>query len=154
MGKDSNLKRPRDVKAAGIPDRIEVALILLFVAASVGLLLTHQRLSLARPTVAAESTEVTGFEFEGTFAVTDNFQVGGNIGFYDAEFGPGSTVGAIFDPITGVIIPSGEDISGERPNNSPEQTWALWGSYVFDLAGGSRTGSSVSHSPVGICARR
>ena len=85
----------------------------------------------------AESTEVTGFEFEGTFAVTDNFQVGGNIGFYDAEFGPGSTVGAIFDPITGVIIPSGEDISGQRPNNSPEQTWALWGSYVFDLSGGS-----------------
>ena len=84
----------------------------------------------------AESTEVTGFEFEGTFAVTDNFQLGGNIGFYDAEFGPGSTVGAVFDP-SGQIVPAGDDLTGQRPNNSPEQTWALWGSYVFDLAGGS-----------------
>jgi iron complex outermembrane receptor protein len=85
----------------------------------------------------AESTDVTGYEFEGTFAVTDNFNVGGSIGFYDAEFGKGSTTGAIFDPMTGELIPSGADISGERPNNSPEETWAIWGSYVFDLAGGS-----------------
>jgi iron complex outermembrane receptor protein len=84
----------------------------------------------------AASVEVTGFELEGTFAVTDNFQVGGNIGIYDAEFGPGSTTGAVFDP-SGQIVPSGADISGERPNTSPEETWALWGSYVFDLSGGS-----------------
>ena len=84
----------------------------------------------------AASTESTGLELEGTFAVTDNFQLGGNIGIYDAEFGPGSTVGAIFDP-SGKIIPSGADISGERPNNSPEETWAIWGSYDFALASGA-----------------
>jgi len=85
----------------------------------------------------AASTDITGYEFEGTFAITDNFNVGGSIGFYDAEFGPGSVTGAIFDPLTGELIPSGADISGERPNNSPEETWALWGSYVFDFTGGS-----------------
>jgi len=85
----------------------------------------------------AESTDVTGYEFEGTFAITDNFNLGGSIGFYDAEFGPGSQTGAIFDPGTGELIPSGQDISGERPNNSPEETWALWGDYVFDFSGGS-----------------
>ena len=84
----------------------------------------------------AASVESTGIELEGTFAVTDNFQLGGNIGLYDTEFGPGSTTGAVFDP-SGQIIPSGADISGERPNTSPEETWALWGSYVFDLSGGS-----------------
>ena len=85
----------------------------------------------------AKSTDVTGFEFEGTFAITDNFNLGGSIGFYEAEFGPGSTTGAIFDPVTGELIPSGADISGERPNNSPEETWAIWGDYVFDFSGGS-----------------
>ena len=81
--------------------------------------------------------DVTGFEFEGTFAVTDNFQLGGNIGLYDAEFQAGSTTGAQFDPITGEIGPTGVDMTGERPNNSPEETWTLWGSYVFDFTGGS-----------------
>lgn len=85
----------------------------------------------------AESTDVSGLELEGTFLITDSFQLGGSIGLYDAEFGPGSTVGAIFDPMTGEIIPSGADIAGERPNNSPEETWAIWGTYVFDFSGGS-----------------
>ena len=85
----------------------------------------------------AKSTEVTGFELEGTFAVTDNFTLGGNVGIYEAEFGPGSTTGAIFDPVTGELIPSGQDISGERPNNSPEETYTVWGTYQFDFTGGS-----------------
>jgi iron complex outermembrane receptor protein len=85
----------------------------------------------------ASSVETTGYEFEGTFAITDNFRVGGNVGIYDAEFGPGATTGAVFDPITGGLVPSGDDISGQRPNNSPELTSALWGSYVFDLTNGS-----------------
>jgi len=84
----------------------------------------------------AASVDSSGIELEGTFAVTDNFQLGGNIGLYDAEFGPGSTTGATFDP-SGEIVPSGADISGERPNTSPEETWALWGSYDFALGGGS-----------------
>ncbi len=85
----------------------------------------------------AESIESTGLELEGTFALTDNFQFGGNVGVYDAEFGPGSTTGATFDPITGELVPFGDDISGERPNHSPDLTYALWGEYTIDLAGGS-----------------
>jgi iron complex outermembrane receptor protein len=85
----------------------------------------------------AESVDSTGLELEGTFLITDNFQLGGSIGLYEAEFGPGSTTGAVYDPITGELIPSGADISGERPNNSPEETWAIWGSYDFNFAGGS-----------------
>ena len=81
--------------------------------------------------------DVTGLEFEGTFAVTDNFNVGGSIGLYEAEFQAGSTTGAQFDPITGEIGPTGVDMTGERPNNSPEETWAIWGAYVFDFTGGS-----------------
>ncbi|MGI9271228.1 MAG: TonB-dependent receptor [Woeseiaceae bacterium] len=85
----------------------------------------------------AASVESSGIEFEGTFALTDNWQLGGSMGFYDAEFGPGSVTGATFDPMTGELVPAGGDISGERPNHSPEETWAIWTSYEFQLAGGS-----------------
>ena len=85
----------------------------------------------------AESVLSQGVEFEGTFAITDNWQIGGNIGLYDAEFGPGSTTGAAFNPITGELIPTGADISGERPNHSPEETWAIWTAYTLDFNGGS-----------------
>jgi iron complex outermembrane receptor protein len=85
----------------------------------------------------AESIESTGLELEGTFVLTDNFQFGGNVGMYDAEFGPGSTTGAIFDPDTGELIGSGADISGQRPNHSPDLTYALWGEYTIDFSGGS-----------------
>jgi iron complex outermembrane receptor protein len=84
----------------------------------------------------ASSVKSTGVELEGTFALTDSWQIGGNVGFYDAEFGNGTTTGAVFDP-SGQIVPSGQDISGERPNHSPENTAAIWSSYVFDLSGGS-----------------
>ncbi len=85
----------------------------------------------------AESVESTGIELEGTFALTDNWQLGGSAGFYDVEFGPGSSSGATYNPITGAIEPSGDDISGERPNNSPEETWAIWTAYTLDFNGGS-----------------
>jgi iron complex outermembrane receptor protein len=80
--------------------------------------------------------DITGFEFEGTFALTDNFQFGGSIGLYDAEFQSGSTTGATFND-EGIIVPAGGDVTGERPNNSPEETYAIWGAYEINLAGGS-----------------
>ncbi len=79
--------------------------------------------------------ENTGVELEGTFLVTDDFTVGGNFAFYDAELGPGSVIGGMADPISGVIV--GEDVSGQRPNESPDETYVLWGEYVWGLQGGS-----------------
>jgi len=85
----------------------------------------------------AASIETAGLELEGTFAITDNFQVGGNVGFYNAKFGEGATTGAVFDPDTGAIVPSGNDLTGQRPDHSPDLTSALWGSYIFALNNGS-----------------
>ena len=85
----------------------------------------------------ASSITTRGIEFEGTFAITENFQVGGNIGSYNASFGEGATTGAVFDPDTGAIVPSGDDISGQRPDHSPDLTAALWGAYEFALNNGS-----------------
>ena len=95
----------------------------------------------------AASVESTGIELEGTFALTDNWQLGGSAGFYDAEFGPGTTSGATYNPITGELEPSGTDISGDRPNNSPEETWAIWTAYTLDFSGGSsiRFRADTSH---------
>jgi iron complex outermembrane receptor protein len=85
----------------------------------------------------AKGVDSTGVELEGTFALTDNWQLGGSMGFYDVEFAPGSVSGATYNPLTGAIEPSGADISGERPNNSPEETWAIWTAYTLDFSGGS-----------------
>ena len=79
-----------------------------------------------------------GIEFEGTFAITDNLTVGASVGFYDVEFAEGTQLGATFDGVTGAIVPSGEDIGGDRPANSPDNTAALWAAYEWALAGGSR----------------
>jgi len=78
--------------------------------------------------------ENTGIELEGTFLVGDNFTVGGNIALYDAELGPGSVIGGMSDGSGNIV---GEDVSGGRPNNSPEETYVLWGEYVWGLSGGA-----------------
>ena len=79
--------------------------------------------------------ESTGIELEGTFLVGDNFTFGGSIASYDPELGPGSVIGGSADPVTGEI--TGEDVSGGRPNNSPDSTYVLWGEYEWSLANGS-----------------
>ena len=78
--------------------------------------------------------ESIGYEFEGTFAVTDNFTVGGNVGFYDVTNAEGAAVGAVFNTLTGTLA-GGEDISGTRIG--PHRTAALNATYVFELSGGS-----------------
>ena len=85
--------------------------------------------------VNAGGIDNTGLEFEGTFAITDNFTVGGSAALYDAEFIEGSTQGGVFNPVTGES--TGESIAGFQPNNSPDKTAAVWASYVWDMASGA-----------------
>lgn len=79
--------------------------------------------------------ENTGIEFEATWAATENLRIGGSIGSYDAEYGPGSLQGGAFDPLTGTF--TGEDISGTQPNNSPDLTYAVYADYAWSLSNGS-----------------
>ena len=90
-------------------------------------------------------SEALGLEIEGTFLISDNLKVGGNIALYDAELGSGSVIGAFSDPVTGEI--TGEDVSGERPSNAPKQTYVLWGEYIWDLANDSslRLRADIQH---------
>ena len=85
--------------------------------------------------VNAGGIDNTGIELEGTFAITDNFTVGGSAAFYDAEFIEGSTQGGSFNIVTGAS--TGESIAGQEPNNAPDTTAALWASYVWDMASGA-----------------
>ena len=47
--------------------------------------------------------ENTGIEIEATWAATENLRIGGSLGSYDAEYGPGSLQGGAFDPNTGDV---------------------------------------------------
>lgn len=78
-----------------------------------------------------------GIELEGTFSLTDSLTVGGSFALYSVEMGEGSTTGVTFDNASGSISASGEDISGDRPNGSPDTTAALWAAYTWDLASGA-----------------
>ena len=83
--------------------------------------------------INAPGVDSVGYEFEGTFAVTDNFTVGGNVGYYTVTLADGTKVGAIYDTLTGELI-GGEDISGVQRTPT---TATLNATYVFQLSGGS-----------------
>ena len=70
--------------------------------------------------------ESTGLELEGTFLISDNFLLSGNVGLIDAEMKD------TLDP-TG----SGDDLSGHRPAGAPEWTYTLFGEYTAHLGNGS-----------------
>jgi len=70
--------------------------------------------------------ESTGLELEGTFLISDNFLLSGNVALIDAEMKD------TLDP-TG----SGEDLSGHRPPGAPEWTYTLFGEYTVHLGNGS-----------------
>jgi iron complex outermembrane receptor protein len=87
--------------------------------------------------------EMTGFELEATWLPTDSLLIGGNLGLYDGELGPGSVTGAIWDPVNSVVI--GKDVSGLPTGLS--DTFVLYGEYTFDMSGGSslRLRADVQH---------
>ncbi|MDH3507887.1 MAG: TonB-dependent receptor [Gammaproteobacteria bacterium] len=82
----------------------------------------------------AGGVENTGFEFEGTWAVNDNFTVGGSFATYDAKL-VNAVQGSALDVNTGIV--AGEDISGIVPNWVPEETYTIYGDYRWQLANGS-----------------
>ncbi len=77
--------------------------------------------------------EQQGFEFEATWAATDNLLIGGNMAFYDGELGPGSVDNAQWDPICSCFV--GTDVSGTP--SGMDNTWVLFAEYTADLSGGS-----------------
>ncbi len=77
----------------------------------------------------------TGLEIEATWAATENLRIGGSLGSYDVELGAGSVVGGTFDPNTGTF--TGEDVSGQEPNNSPDLTYTIYADYTWALNNGS-----------------
>jgi outer membrane receptor protein involved in Fe transport len=85
--------------------------------------------------VNAAGIENTGIELEGTFAITDSFTVGASLASYDNKFLPGSFQGGVFDADTNTF--GGDDVSGTRPNNAPEETYAIYGEYIVALGNGS-----------------
>ncbi len=70
--------------------------------------------------------ESTGIELEGTFLLSDDFLLSGNLALIDAEMKD------TLDP-TG----SGDDLSGHRPAGAPEWTYTLFGEYTAHLGNGS-----------------
>ncbi|MCB1685263.1 MAG: TonB-dependent receptor [Pseudomonadales bacterium] len=73
---------------------------------------------------AAEAT-IQGIEIESTLLVTDQFMIGANFTWLDAEFDE-----YIFDP-----GPPEIDLAGDRLNRAPEYTVALTAQYDFSIEG-------------------
>jgi iron complex outermembrane recepter protein len=86
--------------------------------------------------VNAAGIENTGFEFEATWAPTENLTLGGMVALYDPKFKEGSALSAAFDLATGSFS-GGEDVSGTIPANSVDESAFLWGSYDWNLSNGS-----------------
>ena len=75
-----------------------------------------------------------GIELEGTFLLSDNFELGGSIASISSEL-VNAVIGTSIDPLTGEVI--GTDISGFQPDHQSDLTYVIYGSYTIDLAGGS-----------------
>ena len=87
--------------------------------------------------INADGVENTGFEFEATWAVTENLTIGGSLANYDPEL-VNAIQGSMLDITTGII--AGEDISGLVPNLVPEETYAIYFDWGIPLSNGSTIG--------------
>jgi len=85
----------------------------------------------------AGGVENTGFEFEATWAASENLTIGGSFATYDAKL-VDAVQGSALDVNTGMV--AGEDISGIVPNWVPEETYTLYFDYEWSLANGSTIG--------------
>lgn len=79
------------------------------------------------------SVRSKGIEGEGTFALSENFLVGGTFALIDA---------AIRDTVLLLgVLPDGSqvtsDLSGQRPDSAPKYTATLWAKYTVPFPGGS-----------------
>ncbi|MCH8862509.1 MAG: TonB-dependent receptor [Proteobacteria bacterium] len=74
-----------------------------------------------------------GIEAEGTFALSEDFLVGGTFALIDAELIDTQLVLAVLADGTQVL----EDLSGQRPDSAPKYTATLWGEYTYPFSGGS-----------------
>ena len=79
------------------------------------------------------SVETTGIELDGTFLITDNFLISGNLGIIDAEMKNTPEPTGAIDPSTGEVY----DLSGHRPPGAPEWTYSVFGELTVPLGNGS-----------------
>jgi len=77
--------------------------------------------------------ESLGLELEGTFLVTDNFLLSGNVALIDAEMKDTPDPTGAIDPDTGEVY----SLDGHRPPGAPEYTFTLFGEYTAHLGNGS-----------------
>jgi len=88
-------------------------------------------------TVNAESARSMGFELDGTWQVTEDFNVRGNFSYTDAELTadvPG-LIQTITPPGFGTSIEPGQD--GDRLPGSPKTQFSVFGDYVLPLSNGN-----------------
>lgn len=88
-------------------------------------------------TVNAESAESKGFELDGSWQVTDQFNVRGNFSYTDAELTadvPG-LIQTITPPGFGTSIEAGQD--GDRLPGSPQTQFSIFGDYRHPLSNGN-----------------
>jgi iron complex outermembrane receptor protein len=79
------------------------------------------------------SVESLGLELEGTFLITDNFLLSGNVGLIDAEMKDTLDPSGTINPDTNEVY----DLEGQRPAGAPEWTYTLFGEYTARLGNGS-----------------
>jgi outer membrane receptor protein involved in Fe transport len=92
--------------------------------------------------LTAPGAEVTGVEIEGTWLATDNLTFGGNVSFTPSEY----TETLLANDLAGFDRPTSlfsdredlvRDVKGNQLIQVPEVKSTLWGSYRFNLPGGS-----------------
>jgi len=97
-------------------------------------------------TVNAESARALGFELDGSWLVTENFNLRGNFSFTDAELTadvPG-LIQTITPPGFGTDIEAGQD--GDRLPGSPKTQFSVFGDYRHPLSNGDNIIANASYS--------
>jgi iron complex outermembrane receptor protein len=101
----------------------------------------------------AATTDGMGIEVEGTAYLTDEFRLGFNGAWYDIDFDEFLTTNPL-DPLGALEGLSGlpvriEDLSGNRPRNTPEFAFGLRATYDKDLPSGANITASAAYTYTG-----
>jgi iron complex outermembrane receptor protein len=101
----------------------------------------------------AATTDGMGLEIEGTARLTNEFRIDFQGNWYDIEYNefittnPLDPLGAL-EGLAGLPVRT-EDLSGNRPRNTPEYSFGLRGTYERDLANGGNISLSAAYTHTG-----
>ncbi len=97
-------------------------------------------------TVNAETATSKGFELDGSWKITDQFRVRGNVSYTDAQLTadvPG-LIQTLTPPGFGTRVEAGQD--GDRLPGSPETQFSVFGDYAFPLGNGDNVLLNAGYS--------